>query len=348
MPPKSGYTAWQKARYISMIQSDQIMNELRLKQKRAADEARINSEEYKADVARRAPKQAKYKETQKNLEIERENLEAILPVFVEDLISEIKKDLETLSPVETLKKHKEEIIELETKSDRLLELIKQKFPTKNTTYFSMFFYELSELNPEFTLYAPVKTFTRTYGKNRANLYDLKKLTDKQLKELYNKIFKEDSSVLVDETFLTFYAKYFRNSINHLKNLDDVKFNLTKYPENFSLLNDVYKNQLKGQNEMVYVVNKAPTIIMFMTREEIEEFAKINLRLFATATMKAPEVLDYLDEGFFNRHDYRLCYTNQTKEQMRKAFGDRVNRHPRLKAYINVKQEQRNLNQDLYY
>ena len=348
MPSRTGYDDYKKARYISTVQGDIEMSKMRKAAYIAKRDAYKQSPEGQAEAAKRALIQAKTEEAEAKLEIEKENLEVELNVLKDDLILKIKSDLETKSVKECLEFHKDEIKELEQKSDRLFELIKLKYPTKKTTHFSMFFYELSTLNPQFILYAPAKTFIRTFGRNNANLYDFKKLSDSDLEDLYNRLFAENKKVLVDEHFLAHYAKYFKKSINTLKELSDVKFNLIKYPSNFSLLDNYYKNQLKAPNEMIHLVNKAPTIIMFMTRNEIEEFAEINLRLFATATMKAPEVLDYLDEDFFSRHDYRLCYSNQTKAEMKKAFGNRVNRHKRLAKYIDVKQEQRNLDQSLYF
>lgn len=348
MPSKSGYEAYKKARYISKIQSDSVVSAMRREAYKAKRDAYKQSPAGQAEAARRALIQAKTEESEAKLEIEKENLEVELNVLKDDLILKIKSDLETKSVEECLKLHKDEIKELEQKSDRLFELIKLKFPTKKTTQFSMFFYELSVLNPQFILYAPAKTFIRTFGRNNANVYDLKKLSDDELDMLYKKLEKENRAVLTDAHFISLYAKYFKQSINTLRELSDVKFNLIKYPENFAVLSSYYKNQLKAPNEINIIINKAPLVITYMNPAEIEEYAEINLKIFATATMKAPEVLDYLDEDFFSRHDYRICYSNQTKAEMRKALGDKINRHKRLAKYIDVKQEHRNLDQSLYF
>ena len=109
-----------------------------------------------------------------------------------------------------------------------------------------------------------------------------------------------------------------------------------------------KFKLKAKDEMNYVFTKAPSVIKFMSKDEIEEVANKSLKYIATAAMRDPEVLDYLDEDFFSRHDYRLCFTYYSKAQIKATLGDKVKRHVRLQKYLNTKAEHRTLDQSLNF
>ena len=293
------------------------------------------SEKGMAEAAARAIKQAEYREKEARLVKEMETLNEELPALIDELLDKVEEEIKTLSVEEILKKHKEEIDLIESKSDRLVELIKRKRPTLKFSYYTKLFHELSEINVEFIMHTPVKVF---FGNPKLDssetLFNIKGLSNEQLDCLYERLKREDASIFKDKQFKKHYSKHFVGEINNLETISDVRVCLARYPEAFPILDNSVKVNLFKKNELSWLISKAPNIVLYMTMDEVEELATKFPKLIATACMGCPDVLDILDEDFFERHDYRLIFTNYSKDEMKATFGAKVKRHRRLENYLN--------------
>lgn len=349
MPSKYGYNDYKKAQYISQMQADAYENELRRNRERAAREARKNSPEGIAEQQKRNANQELTRAHDAKIKNEIENLDAVLLTMIDDLEVSIKEEIKNSSVKDILKKYEKELAYIQEKDERVATILKNRHPGYRFSYLGKLFYKLSIIDPHFILEAPAKTFMCTKEKNgkQAN-FNLDDLTKTELATLYKRIKEEDKTISKDDHFACHYAKYFKEEIKNLKQLRDVKSCLARYPEAYPELHQSTKVLLNAKDEMAWLITRAPSIIKYMTKEEIEVLATNSLKLIASAAMKDAEILDYLDEDFFSRHDYRICFTNYAKAKVRQALGDKVKRHARLQTFINIKNENRSYNDSLYF
>lgn len=347
MAKKSGWDAVKTARFVSNMLSDQAAAEMKRKEYLAKRDAYNNSPAGKEEAAKRQVLQDATHEKQALIEEEMNELNEVLPVMVEDVKNNIIADLKTVSIQEILKKYKDVFAEIKEKSDRLNSLVKIKYPQYNSSYYADLFYELCNSNAKFILYSPAEVFT-SGQKNKSNegKLPLSDLSKRELAIVYDRILDEDPNISDSEHFRTYYAKFFSEEINNLKNLRDVKSCLVRYPFAYANLNNSLKLKLKL--ELNWAVAHSPMILKYMTKQEVEEFAINNLKTVGAAIMHAPDVADILDEKFFERHDYRICFTNYSKAKIKEALGDRIKRHKRLEVYCNVKMQERGKDPSLNY
>lgn len=349
MAKKSGRDALKTAKFVSKMLSDQIESENAKRKYIERRDAYKNSPAGKEEAAKRQVLQDATHEKQALIEEEINELNEVLPVMVEDVKNNIIADLKTVSIQEILKKYKDVFAEIKEKSDRLNSLVKIKYPQYNSSFYATLFYELCDLNAKFILFSPAEVFT-SGQKNKSNegKLPLNDLSIRELSIVYDRILEDDPSISKSEHFKTYYAKYFAEEINNLKNLRDVKSCLTRHPQAFANLNAKLKSQLMVKDELKYTIIATPAIIKFMTKQEIEELAIKDLKTIGSAIMKDPEIADILDERFFERHDYRICFTNFTKAKVKDALQDKIKRHKRLEVYCNVKMQERGKDPSLNY
>lgn len=275
----------------------------------------------------------KYKEYVESRKNEIETLTAELEQLSNDLIVNINQDLGVLSNSDILKKYKKEIDLIEAKDDRRLEVLREKNPNATFTYYSRIFHILCNKDIDFLYRMPAKAFKGYVSGLKNEKLPIDKLTANDLIGLEKHLFNLDRTVFKDETFRRFYLKYFPTFIDQLETVEEVRTCLGLYPFQFQKMNTKVAGEMQALGEMLKLVTRAPKVLQYMTFEEREKFATDYPKGLGTALIREPDMLDVLDEKFFNRHNARLVFTNYPKSKLRQAFGNKILRHPNLETHI---------------
>ena len=263
---------------------------------------------------------------------------------LEKLIETLKKDLETklitlsneFGATSSVKAVKEELKELKSCSDELVELSKLFGKEPAYEYNALLLKLASNVNPEFSLYANYEKSLNLTMLSKA----VKSIEGKNKKTLKNKLEKIGFFEDVSGNISSEICKYFPEYINKLTDISQVCFTLTLDPSKFEKVNPNIKTTLLEHPEyLMKVINTNPEILTYLPNDYLDNLTKNHANYVGKMIVKTPEVLTQFYPAFFDdRHhqkDIKYIFGGIKKDKIVEAITPYVWKFPELKAHFKI-------------
>ena len=309
---------------------------------RTAGYMRITSEEFDKKALASYNKAKKTREETSPEKKEKQKGYHLTRQQIEDRIAETEQELEShkaelynnlsasakeIGVEKAIKKYASDLKAFKALSDENYSLYSKLTNVKKNSYYQTLIADLIKVDAKFGLFANNEFFTTL---NEGTF--LTKLTLDERTSIITKL--EEAGITENPNFIKYYAKYFKNYINRLTDIDDISFSIGLYPENLNLAPDSFKTLLTQNTRVLYgLVLRNYDIVNYLNLKELTILADNYNKVFGKAVYLNPDVLDKLPADFFTRYSPKFLFSGLPKVKFIEALGDRILNFPELVTFF---------------
>lgn len=257
-----------------------------------------------------------------------------LEQFKEKLLNEILAELDlTNSNHQSVVLDETKVKQVMDKHQDELNFLKEeslKYEKNTHGYFSHIYVKLYRdliaVNHLFIKFSPVEAVCKTGILPSLGMDTIRKYKD----------FFVENHYFENEKFKQINGRFFYgvDRISSLQDFDDVKKELKSAPELYPELSANMKYTIMHSELVIQsLLCKAPTVMKYMTDEEIYTVADKNPSMVGFVIARHPEVLDNFPSDFFKVNHPKAIFSRVTRADVHNAGKDYYNKFPELYEYM---------------